>query len=69
MVGGRDGRLTVAYFSSWVGSTTKVVDLSPKNIFGNKAATDGTKLDLNVGETRVLAALIQGPPSTTLTTN
>ena len=39
------------------GSGFKVADLSPKNIFGNKAATDGTKLDLNrvfsIGETRV----------------
>ena len=31
----------------------KVADLSPKDMFGNKAATDGTKLDLNIGETRV----------------
>ena len=32
----------------------KVADLSPKNIFGNKqSATDGTTMDLNIGETRV----------------
>ncbi len=31
------------------GSWIKVADLSPKNIFGNKAATDGTKLDLKIG--------------------
>ena len=31
----------------------KVADLSPKNMFGNKAATDGTYMDLNIGETMV----------------
>ena len=38
----------------------KVADLSPQNMFGNKlSARDGTKPDLNIGECRVLAALIQ----------
>ena len=43
--------------ATFEGSGFKVVDLCPKNIFGNYAATDGTKLDLNrvfsIGETRV----------------
>ena len=33
--------------------TTKVADLSSKNIFRKQSATDGTKPDLNIGETRV----------------
>lgn len=69
MVGGRDGRLTVAYFSSWVGSTTKAVDLSPKKTFFRNYPPPQmvcTKPDLNMlVETRVLAALIQGRLSTT----
>ena len=38
----------------------KVADLSPKSIFGNKSATDGTKRDLNIGETPGFCGLIQG---------
>ena len=38
---------------------TKVADLSPI-FFRKESATDGTKLDLNIGETQGLAALIQG---------
>ena len=40
----------------------KVADLSPVH-FRKQTATDGTKLDLNIGFHQGLAALIQGPPN------
>ena len=35
------------------GDCNSRLQICPLDIFGNKAATDGTKLDLNIGETRV----------------
>ena len=38
----------------------KVADLSPNNILRKQSATDGTKLDLNIGGSPGFGGLIQG---------
>ena len=44
----------------------QVADLSPKYIFGNKKATDGTKLDLNIGDSPGFGGLLKRAKSTTV---